>query len=319
MANESSSPFPLGGLAAFTAASTAGDILSSVIGNKLNFKYNRKLLDYQNQLANKQQVQSYRNQMEGLLGSGFNPAFGDANPASPSVPSATMDAKAPSLGQDLLQGFTMSQAAAQLKAQQLANIHQEQENESQLIDLQNKRSRYRYFNDPSFVNEDGSPMTVEEVEKYKKDHDGKLPPARVAASGAEGRFEGQASEDEFRTQLSERESRRSTAIASKNRADLDARIAKAQYDNPAVVDAFVKLPLAEYRKLREEANLFTKQAEKVGVDKAYQELVNERYESTSLVHFIGTIKDPQLSFMDKFIAAIAFLGQNLLDKVRIGM
>lgn len=249
--------------------------LSSFFGNKLSMNNTRKLMREQFELANKQQQQSYRNMMAGMMSAGMNPAFSDANPSAAATPSASFDAQSPDLSGALTSGFQLSSLIESVKAQRLANVGKQLENKEKFLDLLNKQANLEEYGD--------------------------------LYAGAKGSLEGKRDIGELNTQILEQGARASEVDARKASAKFQTMLDNARISDPAVIKAFVNMPKRELEKLNQEIN-------KLGLEGAYQKLVNERYESTSITAFIKKIESPDLSFSDKLIALLALAAQSFLDR-----
>ena len=253
----------------------------------------------------------YGKTASGMKSAGFNPAT--ANGVSPSVPSGgspstggtAPSAPMPDFGLDKLvgTGISLAQASEDLKTKRLNNdILKIERDRAKANELEHNTVRKYY--DP----DTGDEISDDKLEQWIKDHPGKLPSVDTFVDRTESRFGREKAKqemDEWKTQSQERVTRREVANASRVRADIEKKIDEGKLNDPAVMNALVKLPAQEYARI-------VQLIEKEGVEKAFLTLQKEDFANTKLSSVIEKIKDPKMSFTDKLMTLCVMIGSRML-------
>ena len=148
----------------------------------------------------------------------------------------------------------------------------------------------------------------DKVDQWIKDHPGKVPNLDTFIDRTESRYGREKAKqemDEWQTQSQERVTRRDVAAAAKKRAEIEKKIDEDKLNDPAVMNALVKLPAQEYARI-------VQLIEKEGVEKAFLTLQKEDFENTKLSSVIEKIKDPKMSFTDKLMSLCVMIGSRML-------
>lgn len=309
--------FPLAALAGISLAHSGLNLLGAHWQNRQSMKNSAALMREQQRLQLDTMRRSYGIQMSGMLGSGLNPAFNGSAPAVPSAPSGELPAPELRLGDSLATGFQLSSLAEDISNKRLINENQRIQNESDRLDLLNKRTELGEYSTAYLEGDDGEfiPVTDDAIAKYKASHGGQLPDL-VKLPDLSGKGRAKAINDiaELETLSAERGARRSEvdarqseALARKSSAEFQDKINKAKITSPAVINAVVHMDKKVYDKLVADIR-------KSGLESTYQDLVNKRYESTSISALFDKIKSPDMSFGDKVLAVLALVAQTLVDR-----
>lgn len=247
------------------------------------------------QVATQQAAQ--RNQLAGLLGSGFNPAFGSDSPSVSSPSSGNPTPGSFSTRIDPLQALATSM---QLRSLNEDVQRKKLENKGLAIDIENKEARK---NELGLLNKEFRKKIFasgEDPYGVGFDYDFSVDP------GIEGRLQARKYMGEYQALTHEFEDR-------SIQADFRRLVSQGKMDNDDVMKALIQMDKQTYDSVVADIKNKGLEATYKGLMNDFQRMENEEFQSTKWSQFLANMKS-DMSIGDKLLSLLGFIAMNFVKR-----